>query len=332
MSNSTDESIRLVRYLVEQMPHCLSVKSVEGYTPLALAFRLHRVEFAKILIQAGADQTARDKHGHNLLHLLFFKTPHDAKSLEVFQQMLDLVDPLLIPSMLVERSSLHPGSVTPFSQWINSQRVIHFHLNQPHVNDEPEARLAIVRKILDFAEGTGQKHLEVLNGAGNSVVHDAVRFQMPKALGLILERRPDLLHLENATGSTPKELSETAWVRDVTRDPPNLNINNHHWQNNHSLNECVVCRQPETFVEENVKAKHNKLPSQGVYEVCRDWALDERTSKKRKLVTLFDANEVAKRLAAQNTRRTARHYGREENEADDEQDEVTAWLQASRVD
>ncbi|QKX64713.1 uncharacterized protein TRUGW13939_11889 [Talaromyces rugulosus] len=332
MSNPTDESIRLVRYLVGQMPHCISVKSVQGYTPLALAFYLHRVEFAKILIQAGADQTTRDQHGRNLLHLLFFKTPESLKHVENFQQMLDLVDPLLVPSMLVERSSLHPGSVTPFSQWINSQWLRNFSSRYHHVNEEPKAKLAIVRKILDFAQGTGQKHLEALNGAGNSVVHDAVRFQVPKTLGLILEYRPDLIHLENATGATPKEIAETAWVHDVTKDPPSLDTNRYKY-NYHSRPQCVVCRSPESFVEENLEAKDEKLPSQGVYEVCRDWACKERTSKKRKLVTLFDANEVAKRLAAQNTWKTNWDGGRGlQNATDKEMDEVLAWLNSTRVD
>jgi ankyrin repeat protein len=331
MSNPTDESIRLVKYLVGQMPHCISVKSVEGYTPLALAFYLHRVEFAKILIQAGADQTTRDQHGRNLLHLLFFNTPGSPKNLEIFQQMLDLVDPLLVPSMLVERSSLHPGSVTPFSQWMNSQWLEQSSWRYHGVNEESKAKLAIVRKILDFAQGTGQKHLEVLNGAGNSVVHDAVRFQVPKTLGLMLEHRPELLHLENATGSTPKELAETAWVSDVTKDPPSLDSNRHNY--NYHSRECVACRSPESFVEENLEAKDEKLHSRGVYEACRDWACKEQTSKKRKLVTLFDANEVAKRLAAQNTWKTNWNGSRRlQNAADKEMDEVLALLGSTRVD
>lgn len=315
------------------MPHCLSVKSVEGYTPLALAFYLHRVEFAKILLQAGADQTARDKNGRNLLHLLFWTTPDSPKSIENFQKMLDLVDPLLIPSMLLERSCLHPGSVTPFSQWINSKWPTPMSWHQT-VNEEPESNLALVRKILDFAQGTGQKHLEVLNGAGNSVVHDAVRLQVPKTLKLLLERRPDLLHLENATGSTPKELAETAWVRDVTSDPPRLNVNNfNNNNNNHGQFGCVVCRSPETFIGGNSEAKEKKLPSQGVYEVCRDWACNEQTGKKRKLVTLFDANEVAKRLATQNTWNITRHTRRRgQNDTDQEMDEVMAWLNSSHLD
>lgn len=311
MSKSTNESIQLVKYLVKQLPHCISVKSMDGYTPLALAFYLHRVEFAKILIQAGANQTVRDKHGRNLLHLLFFKAPD---SLEKFQQMLDLVDPLLVSSMLVERSSLHPGSVTPFSQWINTQwpRQLHYY----RANDETREKLAIARKILDFAQPTGQKHLELLNGAGNTVVHDAVSLQVPKTLKLILERRPDLLHRENAAGCTPMELAEAAWTRDIAKDPPNLHVRRSHDTT------CVLALEPESFLED-CSSSLEPLPSQGVYGACRDL----RTSKKRKLVTLYDANEVAKRLATPNSWTAGRR-----GQSADEMDEVVAWLDKSHVD
>lgn len=312
------------------MPHCLSVKSVEGFTPLALAFYLHRVEFAKIMLQAGADQTARDKNGRNLLHLLFWRIPDSQKYIENLQKMLDLVDPLLISSMLLERSSLYPGSVTPFSQWMNSNwSVLTYRYNR--VNEEPKDKLAIIQIILGFAQRTGQKHLEVLNGAGNSAVHDAVRFKIPKTLKLLLECRPDLLHLENATGSTPKELAENAWVREVTSDPPQLNVNNFA-NGQHGQFECVVCRPLETFIEGDSKAKGNKLPSQGVYELCRNWVCNEQTSKKRKLVTLFDANEVAKRLATQNTWGATQNMGRRgNNDTNEEIDGVMAWLNLSRL-
>ncbi|KAH8690265.1 ankyrin repeat protein [Talaromyces proteolyticus] len=332
MSKERPESIRLVEYLVNYFPQYLLVKSLDGYTPLALAFSQGKVEFAKILINAGADQTTRDKSGRNLLHLLFQNLViASQKDLDNFQNMLDLVDPLLLSSMLIERCSVVPGSLTPLALWMG----IHWSPQDTHTlrvrrfqNQEPKFVISTLRKILEFAERTGQKHLEVLNGAGNTVVHDAVRCGLTESLQILLDHRPDLLHRENSTGCTPCELAEVAWISEATSNPPERfdSESRYAWGfHQEQSNSDIVSREPETFVENNGEHKKQHSQIEAVYRICCSRAQNDGNSKIRKLVTLFDANEVAKRLA---TRKVLDNTGDREARkvVQQEMDEVRAWL------
>ncbi|RHZ50985.1 ankyrin repeat protein [Aspergillus thermomutatus] len=329
----TVESERLVKYLVQHLPHCLEVKSVDGYTPLMIAFSLLRPTYAKILIEAGADQTVRDKKGSNILHLLFcgVTSPSDEK-LNDLQKMLELVDPSLICSLLTERSSYGPGSLTPLAMWmvraLSTANTYSVYYNGN--NREGENQMKALWTILNFAESTGQKHLELLDGAGNTVVHDAVRCQLLQTLEILLERRPDLLHRENASGSTPAELAEAAWVTEVTSNPPGSQHRHRYIYASNQYGDSLVQRRPESFVEKDDEAPTMKRK---IYDFCRDKAETlEGPNAKRRLVTLFEANEVARRLAAKDPQET-RYVGRaarrrrwnEQNEREFG-DEVREWL------
>ncbi|OJJ49761.1 hypothetical protein ASPZODRAFT_1024550 [Penicilliopsis zonata CBS 506.65] len=323
MAKTTEETERLVEYLVKSAPYCLEVKSADGYTPLAIAFSLHRLKFAKILVAAGANQTARDKLGNNILHLLLggFVDP-DEDDLDTLRSMLDLIDPLLVSSLLTERSySVEPGSLTPLAQWMARS------LWGSGISDETENKIAVLQAVLDFAEPTGQKHLELLDGAGNTVLHDAARCQLSKALPLMLERRPDLLLRENATGSTPADLADDAWVGDTISTPAATS-----WPNTMLNYSGVAKRTPESFVEPPRKEGHRPWSKKRkIHEICHGQVQGDE-SKKRRLVTLFEANEVAKRLAAKQTnndRSSRRSVGGGSNE-DDEGDEVSVWIHQAR--
>jgi hypothetical protein len=285
-----------------------------------ITFSLLRPTYAKILIEAGADQTVRDKKGSNILHLLFCSvTSTSNEKLDDFQNMLRLVDPALVSSLLVERSSHGPGSLTPLAMWM--LRALNT-ANTYSIHGEGENQMKALRMILDFAQGTGQKHLELLDGAGNTPLHDAVRCQLRQTLKILLERRPDLLHRENASGSTPAELAEVAWVTEVTCNPTQNHSNQYR--------ESLVDRQPEYFVKGSNDAPTMKRQ---IYDFCRNKAETLKgPNAKRRLVTLFEANEVARRLAAKDPQET-RHVGRAArrrrwNEPDESEfgDEVRQWL------
>ncbi|GFF78963.1 hypothetical protein IFM61392_10056 [Aspergillus lentulus] len=329
----TVESNRLVKYLVQQVPHCLEVKSVDGYTPLMIAFSLVRPTYAKILIEAGADQTVRNKKGNNILHLLFCSVSSPpAEMLDDFQKMLELVDPSLVSSLLVERSSHGPGSLTPLAMWmvraLSTTNTYSVYGNGS--NCEGDNQMKALRMILDFAQSTGQKHLELLDGAGNTVIHDAVRCQLLQTLEILLERRPDLLHRENASGSTPAELAEAGWVTEVTSNPPGLERRNRYMYSSNQYGGSLVDRRPESFVEEGDEAPTMK---RRIYDFCRGKAETLRgPDAKRRLVTLFEANEVARRLAAKDPQenryigRAARRRRWDDQDEREFVDEVREWL------
>lgn len=320
LSKYTEESGRLVEYLVDNMPHCLEIKSDDEYTPLGIAFYTHKFEFAKTLISAGANQTVRAFEGKNLMHLTI--VPSLWPKFMRLDDMLSLIDPLLIPSMFVERCASQPGSLTPLALWMTKCQ-----------SWDGDSRAQLLKTILDLAEPTGQRHLELLDGSGNTVLHNAVNALDGVALKIFLERRPDLLHRENAVGATPAELAENKWIAKMTDGPPELpsRWNDDNWRyygRRKDLSSLrVVHKAPNEFVEK--QSKRTNWVERDIYNLCKPKVQEEKSTK-RKLVNLFDANEVAKRLAvgdrsSAHGRRYRRRYDNGD-EGEDERDEVAQWL------
>lgn len=366
MAQPTEESARVVEYLIKTVPSSLEARSAFGHTALSLAFSLHRVRFARILIEAGADQTVRDHKGNNLLHLALCGLDNRPRTSDVnLRHLFDLVDPRLVPSMLTERSSDEPGSLTPLARWLrrtmaqgenwNYQYNYSFDGVVKSLESEDEG-LAILRAVLDLSARTtdtgkerGQEHLELLDGAGNTPVHEAIRFRMVKGLALMLNHRPDLLHRENATGQTAAELAEVQWVSNVTSDPPELpasSMNMRYWQREKDENKCIVERSPECFVAKEEESE-GKSGEAKIWEFCKgriekrkaDDGIEEegsgnRRETKRRLVNLLEANEVARRLAARQNQssRMVRFRGSHDDEKEKEEekksDEVSQWYKS----
>ncbi|KAA8645611.1 hypothetical protein EYZ11_003498 [Aspergillus tanneri] len=326
LSKPTAESQRLVQYLITRVPEQLETKSAGGYTPLALAFSLHRVSFAKLLIDAGANQTTRDNKGNNLIHLMLCSISGNVlQTPDNVTKLLDLLDSRLVHSMFTERSSDGPGSLTPLARWmhhINARSSCTRGGYRPALKTEEQAE--IVRRLLDFAQPTDQRHLAMLDGTGNTPVHNAVRAQMPNVFEMMIDRRPDLLHRENATGTTPLELAVNTWVEETTENPPPLpSQGSSYWRGNTERNQDLVNQGLEYFVRkgDNVLEKSD---AKAIYDISR--ARADARSEKRKLVSLNEANEVAKRLAIQSEAK-ARACREQDQSSDDEdqRDEVSRW-------
>ncbi|KAJ5757194.1 uncharacterized protein N7511_007376 [Penicillium nucicola] len=318
MSRPSDDTERLLQYLVDHHPECIEVRSSGGLTPLALAMSLHRVRFSRILIAAGANQATRDSGANNLLHLILHSAEgRNCKNSERCGRLISLLDQRLIPTMLVERAG--DSSQTPFARWLE-------HSPRPQDTfDRSEGGKTLVSMtnlILDLAQSSNQRHLELFDGAGNTVAHDAVKGGQHRALEQILDRRPDLLYRENATGTTALEMAVDAWVNKQTSAPPSSPHRNRN-PPVHRMN--MVARDPIYFVE-GVCAPDNDVNI--MLRVCQGRA--RQSPSKRRLVSLFEANEVAKRLAARSEvtgeygygygRRRVR--GRYQHSSDREQDEV----------
>lgn len=69
MGRPGGETNRLIKYLIDACPSSIEARSGTGYTPLYLAFLLGRVQFARTLIDAGADQSVRDVEHNNLVRI-----------------------------------------------------------------------------------------------------------------------------------------------------------------------------------------------------------------------------------------------------------------------
>lgn len=330
MSRPCDESERLVQYLVDQHPECLEVRSSEGHTPLALAIALHRLSFARILINAGANQATRDTEGCNLLHLVLCNIAGStAKHADKISQLINLMDKEHVSTMLTQRAG--EGSRTPYARWLHKYPDFDFAIEvQPKVPNLPSDRKStssITQLFLTLGKSINQKFLELLDGAGNTPVHECVKRGFPQVLELILDHRPDLLYRENATGSTPLDMAVDAWVNETTRAVPKISVTddrNPKWQN-------ITKRHPEYFV----KNRDWRTKAEMMVDVCQRRA--RQSPQKRRLVTLFEANEVAKRLASKEKCRRSdgdsgyrydrygRRRGRQEEEELEKLDEVALW-------
>lgn len=291
------------------MPDSLEIKSNQGHTPLALAFSLHRLDAAKVLIAAGADQTVRDSNGANILHLVlcsaYTSTCRDETKL---QEFLDLLDKRLVPSLLTERSSHSPGSLSPIARWMRNS----------YLSGE------LMRVLFDFAKPYGNEHLEMLDGSGDTPLHHAVKSKKQSWLKIMLEYRPDLLYRENSVGRTPYELAEDAYIGSCVSNAPQISRNN--------ATTSIVSMNAESFVNDH--KSFESVNTESIWRVCEQFMKDH--PGKRRLVSLLDANEVAKRLA---NRHGGRHNGRggdddsdaesDDGTSNDNMDEVGQWYRSA---
>ncbi|KAJ5544996.1 hypothetical protein N7535_006615 [Penicillium sp. DV-2018c] len=336
MASPNQESERLVQYLIDHHPECLEVQSESGMSPLALAFSLRRVNCARMLIEAGANQATRDSQAYNLLHMLLYtKGRSSCTDSKEFTELVSLLDENLIPTLLVQRAG--EDARTPFAHWLNSYPDFHPQdVKSPNNNKDSDTAskfkshheivTSMTNAILDLAALTNQKHLEVFDGTGNTPAHMAVRQNYPQILGQLLDRRPDLLYRENSTGTTPLEMAVDAWV--------NHTISGRHrrGEDGPSVPVKIAERQLDDFDESKRESKKREDSSLIMLRVCQERA--RQNPMKRRLVSLFEANEVAKRLAT--TQRASdnnrgRYFLRHRRRWDGEEiggdgDEVEKWM------
>ncbi|KAK4892584.1 hypothetical protein LTR49_028578, partial [Elasticomyces elasticus] len=100
LGKETPEVIRLLKYIVKAMPNTMETKSIDGLTPLPIVFKLARKAAAYILINAGADQTCRDKSWKNVVHMTLTGFIQHNSDSEKLSGMLDLIDGRTLETIL----------------------------------------------------------------------------------------------------------------------------------------------------------------------------------------------------------------------------------------
>lgn len=315
----------LLKYLLSAMPSALDAKSNGGLTPLAIAYRLYDATAAKLLIEAGADQACRDKTGKNILHHLLAQTIDSRKMLGVFEEMIKLIDARLLPTLFLERCSDQPGSLTPFARWLDVAR------SQSYGDGLTDAETCGV--IIRLSKGA---ELTLINGEGDTPLHVAVKRSEPHPVQAILGHDQTLLDRENATGRTPFEMAHDSAMTAMCEDAPPL-PNDYRFR----ARQARRLERPEEWVvnvtERNAQSfvdhgkKDCRTDQEKVYDIVRKVksALDAEKKAKRRLVTLNEANEVARRLAAKNAGRVTEHQGGVSGT--EEVDEVQIWLSSAKV-
>jgi ankyrin repeat protein len=340
LGKTNEDSLQLLRYLCKTHPESIYHRSASGLTPLQLAFSLHRTEMIHVLLEAGADQTCRNNVGNNIVHSILSSTfTSIEKDLPRIRDLFSLIDPRLLVSLFTERTTALPGAATPLACWLYTSF-------QHHNTETPwsDGREALVHTILEFSRG---EDLGLVNSEGDTPLHAAVRYGADAVLRTMLEYRPELLFRENATGRTPYEMAENAYLsREVFSDPPSLSVSpgkqnagsrrSRFHRSGQYDDTSVLNKQPQSFVED---LKDERTGTEKVWQICQNFAHTARDTK-RKLVSLVEANEVAKRLAS---RKGARGEVRAELDTEKKEqdgkgvkgDEVDVWfemgLQADRT-
>jgi hypothetical protein len=243
---------------------------------LAVAFRLGRLEFAKILIQAGADQTVRDNSGNNLLHLRFGKKNLSFGTGEPIYEMLKLIDSQILPSMLTERCTSWAGTHTPFGLWIS--RI--FSSNRSEALEQ-------LAKGLELIKPLGFKHLELLDNAGNTPAHDAA-LNSWEQMDFLLTHLPELAAKENVNGFTPADLAEQKWFAAAVKPPSTGDQTRYR-----SPGVGAVGRTPWTFVHPSGERVIVDQKCRTYERCCGSGTESGGVGRRRKLVTLFEASEFA---------------------------------------
>lgn len=242
--------------------------------------------------------------------------------------MLKLIDPRIFSSLLLERGSgLDSSSTTPLAKWISR------HSKSGCNTPIDERQTQILASLLEASPGDD---LEMIDGSGDTPLHVAVRNHVPEFVDLIAARKPALLWRENATGRTPFEMARDSWMSDVFSGPPQIdsknrrNIHRHGYYCSRISEYDSTVAPPEEF-DTTPKSEKQRLAemsaAEATWRVCERMAQrPENRGLKRKLVSLTEANEVARRLAARE--KWSRSAGKAEvlrDEIDDFFPEAQAW-------
>lgn len=337
MSWPANANTRL-HYLLGKVPgDYLEARSAHGDTPLHLALKLGNLPAFEALLAEGANQRTRDKKGRNLLHTIYDQA--ECGAISIFRKKIAMIDENIIPELLQERcSGTEPGSLTPLALFLRQ-----------HVSDSDDEQ-----ELLDVMLGLSKgRDLTIMDGAGDYPLHVEVRANNSNRSSYLANKEPALLFRENATGMTPIEVAETTYFRTRMDDEPSILT--------YTIDNSILDKPAQDFIEQHESQVSNSRESTDDDEdlplshpIYRDLVIIARQHPQaRQLVSVLDANEVARRLAgqqhlknAEDRRREAqglksrwnRYYSRNpEYESDDGQtadganmDEVTRWMSVAQ--
>ncbi|KAL8731242.1 MAG: hypothetical protein Q9181_004356 [Wetmoreana brouardii] len=328
---ANERSLEVIKYLIAVMPESINVPSKgHSLTPLGLAFLKGRADAAKVLINAGADQTTRDSSGKNLVHLaVIYASKTNPTDVDSFKTLLGLIDKRVICSLLTERCRNGPGGLTPLAYWLAKTNIYYsfYYSSTSH----SRFALEIFDVLIDFG---GEEAITMMDGSGQFPLHLAVKTSHTRMVKKLLEHDPALLSRENAMGQTALELAHSMYLQKCADGNPDIRGYGH---------KPLEQRTPEEFAKTDDEKKMEKdefddwdTDVARTWKICKEFA--EREPRPRRLVSVNEAREVARRLAERKQRERESEEQREEEKEkgmekkerkkEDEEDEVSAykWL------
>ncbi|KAF4472702.1 ankyrin repeat [Fusarium albosuccineum] len=258
-------------------------------------------------------------------------------------------------SWVSQASGVQPDNVNRYNRY-------NYYYNRsdskPYNNREKEV-VRMLQLLLEYSKG---EELEMLNGAGDTCLHTAIMYDMLSLAHVLVSFRPRLLYRENAVGRTPAELARDRLTGQKFAKPSSLKLDKH----NQAL--TVINKKPGYFAAEaNPEAQteeqrrellasvglgdsysphdasqilrsmgatrnggHKKLDDITIkavmWDLCR--TAMEKNPENRRLVSLNEANDVAKRLgekysASRYFSIQARGEDEDGEDAEDKEDKTT---------
>ena len=273
-------------YLVKTQPVLLEVKAANGVTPLLLAYRLGRLDAAKVLVGAGADQTTKDLGRNNLLHAAL----HDSPSATKLKPMLDLLDRDTLIPMLKERNKLEQGGQTPLHQFCAGA-----------TSFQATSAIRLFKLLVSLSPDTAKQALKMLDGTGDTPLHTLLAKDAARSvIHALLDFDPSLLCFENAVGRTPAEVAHDRYLADTVKPSP--------WRNYRPdesvstlVNRSVLLFAKNEKPCDEPREHEAKTPVSKNWRLCAE-ILAQNAQFKRALVSLNSANFVAQRLGEQHVK------------------------------
>ncbi|KAH6898608.1 hypothetical protein B0T10DRAFT_505216 [Thelonectria olida] len=336
LATPSEASNELLEYLIEAAPESLQKKNSNGDTPLLVACRLGRIDYVRILIDGNADQSTRNLKGENILHAAVAGNPKADKlrlMLDLFDA--DLRSHLFLQRKNFNENGNTPlhawVSQASGVQPENTNRYRHNNYYNNSSSYKPYNKetdvVDMTKLLLEYSKG---EELEMLNGAGETCLHTAIMHGMLSLTQVLVHFQPKLLYRENAVGRTPAELAHDRLTADRFSKPDRLSIDKH------VKVQTLMSTSPGDFVSKatlqnksteekqemlasvglsghyNAKEISQIMGSMGVGKDFEGTGLNDKAKKQvmwdlclttmqksplnRRLVSLNEANDVAKRL------------------------------------
>ena len=318
-----------------------------------VACRLGRTQIVKILIEGTADQTTRNNYGENIVHVSVL----NAVKAHRLRALLDVLDPELRTTLFTQRKHLSDNGYTPTQLWVaNASKKYGSNYQGLSLNVASKLKAEMVKLLLEYSQGQG---LDLLDSAGDTCLHTAIMHQDVAIAKALVEYKPALLSRENAVGRTPAEFAEESFKSKPFVKPNNFRLRITHsspdWRR--LPTESLVKMSPRSTEEQDSvadKAAIEQLGLRGDYTVNEveniraqmglankdssistpdvpalvprvlwDLSFTAMANKPapRRLVSLNEANDVARRLGEQETSSRYFSVNNRRSEDDDEVEE-----------
>lgn len=290
---------KMIKYLLSWKPQLLEKRSLGGLTPLHVAAKHQGAGIIKMLLDAGANAKATDGKGYNAMHYMLDSVACQCGNDDV-EKKIEAFGKETAKELL-----LSAGRDGQLPMW----RATDF-------------KFDLAEYVHKY---TGGADMGMPNALGEFPLHTEVKRGNLDYIRYYVAQKPEVVGWENATGFTPLEMAEMKRRNHVTREPVKITINHYNdFNENNStpepINKSLHNYESELEVEavkhkvargETLTVKEQEVLDRDLKDVEKldviisilsdaKTQLEADGTYKRKLVSLNEVNEVARRITASN--------------------------------